>query len=130
MKDDEELKNRLTKLEYSVLRGKETEYPFSGKYVDEKSSGLYVCKVCGSNLFSSKDKFDSGSGWPSFSDVVDSEGVRFERDTTHGMERTEVLCASCDSHLGHVFEGDPSSSTGKTYCINSICLDLQKDQQV
>jgi peptide-methionine (R)-S-oxide reductase len=104
---------KLSDEEYRVLRKKETEAPFSGKYLHEKSAGTYMCKACGNPLFASDTKFDSGTGWPSFSDALPGS-VKYERDMNHGMERTEVLCAVCGSHLGHVFDDGPTD-TGKRY---------------
>jgi peptide-methionine (R)-S-oxide reductase len=123
MKKDEE----LTEEEYRVIREGETEAPFTGAFVDTKDKGMYVCKVCGTELFSSEAKFDSGTGWPSFDDPVNTKHVVLKEDATHGMHRTEVTCANCGAHLGHVFEDGPTQS-GKRYCINSICLDLKKEE--
>ncbi len=123
--DDNELKKKLTPEEYHVLREKGTEAPFSGKYVDEKRKGMYACKVCGNQLFSSDTKFDSGTGWPSFDEALPG-AVKLETDVGHGMHRTEVTCANCGSHLGHVFNDGPTTS-GKRYCLNSVCLDLQSE---
>lgn len=128
-KTEEEWKRELSPEEYAVLREKGTESPFSGQYVNEKSEGMYACRACGNELFSSDAKFDSGTGWPSFSDVVDKGNVRLEEDASHGMTRTEVVCANCGSHLGHVFDDGPAETTGKRYCINSVCLDLKKDEE-
>jgi peptide-methionine (R)-S-oxide reductase len=122
---EEELKKKLTAEEYTVLRQKGTEMPFSGKYVDEKKSGMYACKVCGTPLFASDSKFDSGTGWPSFDQALPG-AVKNVVDTAHGMERTEVVCATCNSHLGHVFDDGPKETTGKRFCLNSVCLDLQE----
>lgn len=127
MMNEEDIKKKLTPEEYKVLREKATEAPFTGKYVNEKSKGMYKCKVCGNTLFESGAKFDSGTGWPSFDDAI-SGAVRLLPDESHGMKRTEVVCAKCDSHLGHVF-GDGPKTTGKRYCINSVCLDLDKNKQ-
>jgi peptide-methionine (R)-S-oxide reductase len=124
--NEEEIKKKLTKEEYVVLREGGTEAPFSGKYVDEKSRGTYLCKVCGRALFPSDTKFDSGTGWPSFYDAIPGSVV-FKHDDRHGMERTEVLCAGCNSHLGHVFNDALGTPTGKRFCMNSICLDLQTE---
>ncbi len=122
---EEEIKNKLTAEEYAVLRGKGTEAPGSGKYLHEKASGTYNCKVCGNALFASDAKFDSGTGWPSFDQALPG-ATKEITDDSHGMSRTEVVCANCNSHLGHVFDDGPAS-TGKRYCMNSVCLDLQKD---
>ena len=125
---EEELQQRLSPEEYEVLRNKGTEPPFSGKYVNEHGKGMYVCKVCGAELFSSDTKFDSGTGWPSFTDVASNEHVILQEDASHGMARTEVLCAQCGSHLGHLFHDGPAEKGGKRYCINSVCLDLKKEE--
>lgn len=122
--DENELKGRLTEEEYKVLREKGTEAPFSGKYVNEKSEGMYKCKVCGNPLFDSNAKFDSGTGWPSFDSAIEGS-VEFVDDNSLGMVRTEVVCAKCKSHLGHIFNDGPTD-TGKRYCMNSVCLDLDK----
>lgn len=126
--DEEELKRRLTPEEYKVLREKGTEAPYSGKYLNEKAEGTYNCRVCGSPLFSSDAKFESTEpglrGWPSFDQALPG-AVRFEEDNSFGMRRTGVLCANCGSHLGHVFDA-PDAPSGKHYCLNSVCLDLEK----
>ena len=124
--NEQDIKNKLTPEEYEVLRQKGTEAPFSGQYVHTKDKGTYVCKVCGNQLFSSNAKFDSGTGWPSFDQPENLENVELKFDDSHGMKRTEVLCKKCGSHLGHVFDDGPTA-TGKRYCINSVCLDLQKE---
>ncbi len=120
--NEEELKNRLTPEEYSVLREKGTEPPFSGKLLHDDRSGMYTCKVCGAMLFSSNAKFDSGTGWPSFDEAIPGS-VKEVPDESHGMSRVEVVCSKCGSHLGHVFNDGPTE-TGKRYCLNSVCLDL------
>lgn len=121
---EEELKKRLRPQEYAVLREKGTEAPFSGEYVHTKEDGTYRCKVCGNPLFSSDTKFDSGTGWPSFDEALPG-AVRLAQDDSHGMHRTEVVCAKCGSHLGHIFDDGPTK-TGKRYCMNSVCLDLEE----
>ncbi len=124
---DDLLKETLTEDEFQVLRKGGTEAPFSGIYVDNHDSGMYHCKVCGSPLFSSEKKFDSGSGWPSFTDPAVLENVGTRTDDSHGMHRTEVFCKHCNSHLGHLFEDGPKEAGGKRYCINSVCLEFEKE---
>lgn len=126
-KTDEEWKKVLTPEEYEILRNKGTEAPFTGKYYDAHEQGMYVCRACGQELFSSDTKFDSGTGWPSFTDPVNREHVELREDTSHGMSRVEVLCKRCGSHLGHVFDDGPGLN-GKRYCINSACLKLKKSE--
>jgi peptide-methionine (R)-S-oxide reductase len=124
-KSDEEWKKSLDPQEYHVLREKGTERPFTGKYHAEKAKGVYRCRGCGAALFSSDTKFDSGTGWPSFSEVMANENVVTREDRSLFMTRTEVLCAKCGGHLGHVFPDGPTP-TGERYCINSCSLDLEK----
>lgn len=113
----------LTPEEYRVLREGGTETPFSGTYVDHHEAGSYACKACGAPLFNSDAKFDSGTGWPSFTDPAVAENV----GTRHDRERTEVFCKYCGGHLGHVFNDGPTKKGGKRYCINSVCLDFKKE---
>ncbi len=124
MPTDEELRERLTPLQYEVTQRAGTERAFSGVYWDTKDDGTYHCIVCDEPLFSSDTKYDSGSGWPSFYEALDPSKVRLETDRSHGMVRTEALCAKCGAHLGHVFPDGPQP-TGDRFCMNSASLDLK-----
>ncbi len=124
-KTEADWKKELRPEQYHILREKGTERPFTGKYYMHKEKGVYVCAACGNELFKSDTKFDAGCGWPSFSDVIDPKKVVFTRDTTHGMIRTEITCAKCGGHLGHVFDDGPQP-TGQRYCINSASIEFEK----
>ncbi|MET8287425.1 peptide-methionine (R)-S-oxide reductase MsrB [Streptomyces sp. NPDC051639] len=128
-KPDEQWRAELTPAEYTVLRRAGTEPAFTGEYTDTKAKGVYSCRACGAELFTSHEKFESHCGWPSFYDPKDSESVELIEDRTHGMVRTEVRCSRCGSHLGHVFEGEGyATPTDQRYCINSISLRLAEDE--
>ena len=124
-KSETEWKKLLDEKTYNITRKSGTEQAFTGSYLYEKSNGIYSCICCGNHLFSSDAKFDSGSGWPSFFETINNSNVKEVDDSSHGMTRTEVICASCDSHLGHVFNDGPQS-TGLRYCINSASLKLEE----
>jgi peptide-methionine (R)-S-oxide reductase len=122
--DDDDLKQRLTPEQYRILREQGTEAPFSGKLLHNHKTGDYICAVCGEVVFKSDTKFDSGSGWPSFYDVANTDAVKLVEDVSQGMHRVEVKCANCGSHLGHVFNDAPDQPTGMRFCINSAALDF------
>ena len=122
---DEEWRARLTPRQYAVLRRAGTEPPFSGEYVDTDDAGLYRCAACGNPLFDSRTKYHSGSGWPSFTEAISPDAVELLEDRSHGMVRTEVRCARCHSHLGHLFDDGPVAAGGQRFCMNSLALDLE-----
>ncbi len=127
-KSDEEWKKELSQEEYRVIREKGTERAFAGAYWNSKEKGMYLCRACGQELFSSDAKFDSGTGWPSYWQPVSDANVKLESDATLGAERVEVMCGRCGAHLGHVFEDGPKP-TGKRFCINSISLKLKQERE-
>ena len=125
MKTKQEWKKILNSAEFHILREKGTEIPFTGEYLNNKIEGIYLCKGCGNKLFSSNQKFDSGSGWPSFKKPISDNNIELRLDKSYGMNRTEVLCSLCGSHLGHVFNDGPKP-TGERFCINSLSLDFEE----
>lgn len=122
-------KEELTPEQYHVLREKGTESAFTGTYYKTHEKGMYVCAGCGEPLFSSENKYDSGSGWPSFDRPVGENHIEMQTDKSHGMERTEVLCKKCGGHLGHLFSDGPTQTTGERFCINSCALTLKKEEK-
>lgn len=129
-KSEDEWKKELSPEEYKVLREKGTEAAFSGKYWNMHEDGAYTCKACGEELFLSETKFDSGTGWPSFYDLMNNDAVELKEDISLGVARTEVNCARCGSHLGHLFQDGPKDKGGKRYCINSCSLDFKTKQDL
>jgi peptide-methionine (R)-S-oxide reductase len=127
-KTEQEWKQELTPEQFRVCRQKGTEPPFTGEYYESKTPGVYRCACCGAELFRSEDKFESGTGWPSFVRPANEDNVATETDSSYGMRRTEVLCGQCDAHLGHVFPDGPRPS-GLRYCINSISLNLDEKEE-
>lgn len=126
---EDKYKAKLSPEQYQVLRQKGTEPPGSGKLLHNKATGIYTCAACGNELFHSKNKYDSKSGWPSFDDIMNSTSVVLLPDDAHGLNRIEVQCANCGSHLGHVFDDGPRETTGKRYCINSLALDFKSEHK-
>ena len=127
-KTDQEWRELLSEEQYRVLRQAGTERPFTGQYVNTEDDGVYACAACGNKLFSSETKFHSGSGWPSFWDVVSQGNVEIHEDNSHGMRRTEIRCAQCGGHLGHAFDDGPRDKTGIRYCINSAALAFEGNE--
>ena len=125
-KSEEEWRAQLSPEQYRVLREQGTERAFTGEYYQHKADGMYICAGCGTELFASDTKYESGSGWPSFDRPASESNVEEIKDTSHGMVRTEVVCAKCGGHLGHVFPDGPRETTGLRYCINSLSLDFKE----
>ena len=125
---DAEWRERLSEEQYKILRERATEPPFSGSYLELTEEGTFLCAGCALPLFSSEDKFESGSGWPSFTKPLEPENLSYRRDTSHSMDRVEILCSRCGSHLGHVFEDGPAP-TELRYCVNSKALDFEEEME-
>lgn len=123
---EEDWKNKLSPEQYHVLRESGTERPFTGKFNDHQEKGTYTCAGCGTELFTDKQKFNAGCGWPSFDGELDSAKIEKKKDASHGMIRTEIRCSNCDGHLGHLFDDGPTQS-GLRYCVNSLSLDFKSD---
>jgi peptide-methionine (R)-S-oxide reductase len=128
-KSEQEWRNELTPEQYEVVRNKGTEAPFTSELNEVKDAGQFVCVACGQPVFSSENKFDSGTGWPSFDRPMDDENVEIEADNSLLMRRTEVLCSRCDAHLGHVFDDGPADTTGQRYCINGCALEFRPEDE-
>jgi peptide-methionine (R)-S-oxide reductase len=128
-KSEQEWRQELTPEQYEVVRNKGTEAPFTSELNDVKDSGQFVCVACGQPLFDSQNKFDSGTGWPSFDRPMEDENVETEADSSLFMKRTEVLCSRCDAHLGHVFDDGPQDTTGQRYCINGCALEFKPESE-
>lgn len=124
---EDEWRERLSPEQYRILREKGTERAFTGELYDHKGKGMYKCAACGTELFKSENKYDSGSGWPSFDRPADGDAVATEEDRSYGMRRVEVVCSNCGGHLGHVFEDGPRETTGQRFCINSAALEFDGD---
>ena len=127
-KTDEEWKKQLSAEQFQVLRNKGTERPFTSQWNANWDGGIYVCVGCGNELFSSENKFDAGCGWPSFFDALDSTKIKTETDSTHGMKRTEIMCANCGGHIGHVFDDGPKP-TGLRFCVNGVSIDFKNKEK-
>jgi peptide-methionine (R)-S-oxide reductase len=127
-KTDDEWKQELTKEQYHILREQGTEAPFTGKLLQNKGTGDYTCAACGQVVFTSDTKFESGTGWPSFYDPANNKAVKLREDNSHGLNRTEVTCSNCGSHLGHLFNDAVDQPTGMRFCINSAALDFKEKQ--
>lgn len=123
---EDQWKQKLSPEQYAIMRQGDTEAPFSGNLLHNDKAGDYACAACGTALFDSDTKFDSGSGWPSFYDVKDNEAIRLREDASHGMRRIEITCATCGSHLGHVFHDAPEQPTGIRFCVNSCALEFRE----
>ena len=128
-RSEQEWREKLSPEAYEVLRNKATERPFTGKYVDSHEDGMFRCAGCGAELFDSDTKFESGTGWPSFTEPANTKNVELRDDYSHGMHRIEVVCANCGGHLGHVFDDGPADKGGKRFCINSCALDLDTESK-